>query len=78
MAQPGQPSHGNTIAAWTCVGILMVAAFVMALAVVLASVPLFVVGIVVAVVGLIAGKVLALAGYGSPLPSDDRVTPQSH
>jgi len=45
--------------------VLMVAAFIMCLAVVLASVPVFVGGAVVAVVGLVAGKLLSLAGYGA-------------
>ena len=71
MAEHGHDSHGNTIAAWTCVGLLMVAAFIMCLAVVLASVPVFVGGAVVAVVGLVAGKLLSLAGYGAVRPANE-------
>jgi hypothetical protein len=75
MAEHGHPSHGNTVAAWTCVGILVVAAFIMSLGVILASVVVFVVGAGVAVVGLVTGKVLSLAGYGSTLPADPRSAP---
>ena len=73
MAEHGHPSHGNTVAAWTAVGILLVAALVMSLGVVLASVTVFVIGAVVAVLGVVAGKVLALAGYGAAQP-DRRAT----
>ncbi len=59
-----QHHHGNSIAAWTAVGIILAAFTVMSVAVVVASVALFVVGCVVVVIGVIAGKVLAMAGYG--------------
>lgn len=72
MAEHGQPSHGNTVASWTAVGILLVAALIMALGVVFASVAVFVIGVVVAVLGVVAGKVLALAGYGAPAPTGPR------
>lgn len=68
------PSHGNTVAAWTAVGILIVAALVMCIAVAVASVTMFVVGVVIALAGLVTGKVLAMAGYGMPRPSDHEVT----
>jgi hypothetical protein len=63
-------NHGNTRAAWTTVGLLLVATFVMCLAVVLTSVLMFVIGAVVAVAGLAAGTLLSLAGYGAPRPGD--------
>lgn len=72
--QKAHPSHGNTVAAWTAVGILIGASLVMSVAVVLASTGLFMIGILVALVGVIAGKVLAMAGYGMPRPSDDKAT----
>jgi hypothetical protein len=56
--------HGHSTAAWTGVGIILVGAVIMALAVVFASVMWFVVGAIVVVVGVIAGKVMAMAGYG--------------
>ncbi len=78
MTEHGHPSHGNTVAAWTAVGILLVASLVMALGVIVASVAVVVVGAVVAVLGVVAGKVLALAGYGAPQPTDRRVTHDAH
>lgn len=57
-------SHGNSLAAWVSVGILMLASLVMSFAVFEPNVPLFIGGAVLAVVGLVAGKVLAMAGYG--------------
>lgn len=58
-------SHGHSPAAWIAVGILIVASLVMSIAVVIASVPWFVIGGVLAVVGAASGKVLAMAGYGA-------------
>lgn len=57
-------SHGHSVAAWTGVTIVTLAALVMTLAVIFANTALFVVGAVLVVVGIIAGKVLAMAGYG--------------
>lgn len=58
--------HGQSVAAWTSVGILLVAAALICLSFPLASVrtPLLAVGIGLAVAGLVAGKVLASTGYG--------------
>jgi uncharacterized protein (DUF983 family) len=64
MAEHHDDDHGNSVAAWAMVGILLVGAAVMSLAVALASIWMFVAGVVVAIVGLVVGKVLALAGYG--------------
>jgi multisubunit Na+/H+ antiporter MnhG subunit len=58
-------NHGHSVAAWTAVIILIVAAAIMALAVLFPNVWLFVAGVVVAIVGVVAGKVLTMAGYGS-------------
>jgi len=57
-------NHGQSPAAWTAVGIVMFGALVMAIAVVLGWVWLFVVGAVIAVLGGISGKVLAAMGFG--------------
>jgi len=65
MAEHG---HGHSTAAWTAVGILLVAAFLICLAVVVVSRPMAIVGIVLAVVGLAAGKILAMAGFGATRP----------
>ena len=64
MAEHHDDDHGNSVAAWAMVGILLVGAAVMSLAVALASTWMFVAGVVVAILGLVVGKVLALAGYG--------------
>jgi MFS superfamily sulfate permease-like transporter len=60
--------HGKSTAAWTAVTILLVASFLMCLAVVVTSWPLAIVGIVLAVVGAAAGKILAMAGFGRRKP----------
>ncbi|GAA4402270.1 hypothetical protein GCM10023168_12590 [Fodinibacter luteus] len=57
--------HGHSVAAWTAVTILIVAAAIMSLAVVFPNVWLFVGGAILAVVGIVAGKVLSMAGYGA-------------
>ncbi len=66
--------HGHSVAAWTAVSVLLVGTAVMSWAVVAKSVPLFAVGGVICVVGVVAGKVLGMAGYGAkdvpPITSD--------
>jgi hypothetical protein len=57
-------SHGHSVAAWTAVVVILVGTVIMSLAVVFPSVLWFVVGAVVVVLGIVAGKVLAMAGYG--------------
>jgi hypothetical protein len=57
-------AEGRTVANWTGVTIVMVGSLIMALAVIWASTPIFIVGAVVVVGGIIAGKVLSMAGYG--------------
>jgi hypothetical protein len=57
--------HGHSVAAWTAVAVLLVGSALMAVAVVVTSVTLFVIGAVVCVVGVVAGKVLGMAGYGA-------------
>jgi|GEM_PF-344001 len=61
---PGHVGHGNSVAAWTAVAIIMIAALVMSIAVVAGTTWLFVAGVVIAVLGLITGKVLATMGFG--------------
>lgn len=58
-------SHGHSTAAWTAVGVVMLGALIMCVAVVIASVWLFVVGAVVVVLGGISGKVLSAMGFGA-------------
>ena len=57
--------HGHSVAAWTTVGILIVAAAIMSAAVLWPNLWLFIGGAALGVVGLAAGKVLSMAGYGA-------------
>lgn len=57
-------NHGQSLAAWTAVIIMIAASALMSLAVAFPNVPLFIGGAVLIVVGAVAGKVLAAAGYG--------------
>ncbi|MBT0768893.1 hypothetical protein KIH74_08150 [Kineosporia sp. J2-2] len=64
--------HGNSVAAWTAVTVIMFGALLMTVAVALGwdYVWLFAVGAVVAViVGPVAGKVLGAMGFGAQRPS---------
>ena len=57
-------NHGHTVAAWTAVGIAMVAFLVGCIGVVIASPMVFWIGIALLPVAGIAGKILGLMGYG--------------
>jgi uncharacterized membrane protein len=57
-------AHGQSLASWTCVSVIMVGSLVMAVAVVVESIWLFVVGGVIVVAGAISGKVLSAMGFG--------------
>jgi hypothetical protein len=61
-------NHGNSVAAWTAVSIIMLGALVSAIAFPLSSTWLFWAGIVVIVLGVVAGKVLAMMGFGVDVP----------
>jgi hypothetical protein len=60
--------HGHSTAAWTAVGTLLLATFLICLAIIVTSWPLAVVGMVLAAAGLAAGKILAMAGLGQAKP----------
>lgn len=62
--------HGNSLAAWVMVLLLMLGALVAAIGVSVPSITLDVIGAVIVVIALIVGKVLSLAGYGSVKPAD--------
>ena len=66
--------HGRSTAAWTAVTILLIASFLICLAVVVASWPLAIVGIVLLVVGVAAGKLLAVVGLGRSRPDQSNET----
>ncbi|MFM6849189.1 MAG: HGxxPAAW family protein [Terrabacter sp.] len=57
--------HGHSTAAWTGVGVVLLGTAIAAVAVVLPSLVLGIIGAVVIVAGVVAGKVLSMAGYGS-------------
>jgi hypothetical protein len=57
-------AHGQSVASWTAVGLIMLGSLIMAIAVVVTTVWLFVVGAVVVVAGAVAGKVLSAMGFG--------------
>jgi hypothetical protein len=57
-------NHGQSVAAWTAVGIVFAGALIMAISVIIGAKWLFVVGAVIAVAGGISGKVLSAMGFG--------------
>lgn len=57
-------NHGNSIAAWSAVTIVMVASCIGAIGVLISAPWLFWVGVALIVVGVAAGKVLAMMGFG--------------
>lgn len=59
------PHHGNSVAAWTAVGIMLVGSTICAFAVGMTSLVLGIVGAVVILVGAGAGKVLSGMGLGA-------------
>ena len=71
MAEHG---HGHSRAAWTAVTILLVAAFLISVAVVVTSWLLAIIGIFLVAVGVAAGKVLAMAGFGQSKPAQSTET----
>ena len=56
--------EGNSVAAWTAVSIITLGFLIGAVAFPLQSPWLFWTGIVVALLGVVAGKVLAMMGFG--------------
>ena len=56
--------HGHTVAAWTAVSIAMVGFLVGCIGVVMATPMVFWIGVALLPIAGIAGKVLALMGYG--------------
>ncbi|HYO18643.1 MAG TPA: HGxxPAAW family protein [Dermatophilaceae bacterium] len=59
---------GQSPAAWTAVALVLLASFLIALAVLTKSWPIAIVGIILVVVGAAAGKILAMAGFGQTKP----------
>lgn len=57
-------SHGHTVAAWTGSAIAFVGFCVSGAAMIMPSIPLFVVGMVVVVAAGVVGKAMSMAGMG--------------
>jgi hypothetical protein len=62
--------HGNSVAAWSMVLIVGIGSLLASIGVAVPSMTFVVIGAVVIVIGLIVGKVMSLAGYGSVKPAD--------
>jgi hypothetical protein len=56
--------HGHSVAAWTLSGLLMLSSIVATLGVIIQNWPMFWIGIALIPAAGIAGKVLALMGFG--------------
>lgn len=65
--------HGHSVAAWAGVGVTLVGALVLSIAVVIASLWLGIVGAVVMLAGPVVGKVLTMMGFGPSLTLDSAV-----
>ncbi len=57
-------NHGNTVAAWTAVAVIMTAFVVGAIGILIGNWVVFWISVVLAVVGGVLGKVLQLMGFG--------------
>ena len=64
MTEHGDDHHGQSLAAWVMVGIVLLAGAIMAVAFIFPNIPLIIGSVILMIVGLVAGKVLALAGHG--------------
>jgi hypothetical protein len=63
-------NHGNSVAAWVAVSIVMVATCVASVGVLVSKPWLFWLGVALVAVGVIAGKVLQMAGFGMKRDAD--------
>lgn len=78
MAATHTDNHGKSVAGWTTMWILMLAAALIAVGVAWGIHALQIAGVVVAVIGAATGKILVRAGFGSdpiqapPLPDGAR------
>ncbi len=59
-------NEGKSVASWTAVGILLLAAILIGCGVMFNTKILWIIGAVLVVVGIITGKALTAAGFGSP------------
>jgi hypothetical protein len=56
--------HGHSTAAWTGVGIILIGTAIASVAVVIPSLVVGIIGAVVMIAGVVAWKVMSMAGYG--------------
>ena len=56
--------HGNSIAAWACVGIMLIGSIVAGIAFANLAWTVFWIGCGVVVLGLVVGAILKMAGFG--------------
>jgi len=68
--------HGNSVAAWTAVGIVLLGAAMSCGGVLFTSLWLFIAGFVVIALGAVVGKVMAAMGYGSTAHQDPPTSPR--
>ncbi|KGN38822.1 HGxxPAAW family protein [Knoellia subterranea] len=64
MAEHDDDNHGHSLAAWVLVGVVLLGCLIVSIAFIIPNTALGIAGVVVILAGLIAGKVLALAGHG--------------
>lgn len=63
-------NHGNSVAAWVLVGLVILGFALASVGVALVSWTWVILGVIVAIAGLVAGKVLAARGYGLSAQSE--------
>ncbi|HVN10596.1 MAG TPA: HGxxPAAW family protein [Kineosporiaceae bacterium] len=63
-AAPPHDAHGQSVASWTAVSVIMLGTLIMAVAVVVTNWWVFAVGAVVIVLGAVSGRVLSAMGFG--------------
>ena len=66
--------HGNTPAAWTLVGIVIVGFTVGGVGVVFADWTVVIVGVVICVVGIVVGKAMQMMGMGAQPKSSTKTS----
>jgi hypothetical protein len=64
-----EESHGHSLASWTLVGLELAGTFMISLAIVIKNIPVAVIGGVFCVLGLVAGRLLQMAGFGVHQPA---------
>ena len=69
-------SHGNTPAAWTAVGIMVLGFLIAGVAIPAEKPWLFFVGLAIVAVGAVVGKVMSMMGMGSTVTYKDAHNPE--